>query len=118
VPEALAAAKSAGIIAAPVQSINELKARHRENHCADVAFKTDSGDLPAFNLRPTWFQFDGSPLPVLAAAPAPGANATQILLELGYGAEDVDKMISAGTVGQLLWGGFSAALKSADRDQL
>jgi crotonobetainyl-CoA:carnitine CoA-transferase CaiB-like acyl-CoA transferase len=118
VPEALAAAKAAGLIAVPVQSIDELKARHRENPCADVAFKTDLGVLPAFNLRPTWFQFDGSPLPDLAAAPAPGANAKEILLELGYGAEDVDKMMSAGAVGQLLWGGFSAALKSADRDQL
>jgi crotonobetainyl-CoA:carnitine CoA-transferase CaiB-like acyl-CoA transferase len=113
VPEALAAAKSAGITAAPVRSIDELKARHRENPCADIAFKTDHGDLPAFNFRPTWFQFDGSPLPALAAAPAPGANAKEILLELGYGPEDIDKMTSAGAVGQVLWGGVSTAHKSA-----
>ncbi|MGF6899335.1 CoA transferase [Paraburkholderia sp. GAS348] len=104
VPEALTAAKSAGIIAAPVQSIAELKARHRENPSADVAFKTSSGDLPAFNLRQTWFHFDGSPLPELAAAPAPGANAQEILQELGYGAADIEKMMSVGTVGQVLWG--------------
>ena len=114
VPEALAAANSAGIVAAPVQSIEELKARHRENPCADVAFKVDAGDLPAFNLRPTWFQFDGSSLPELAAAPAPGANAREILLELGYGAGDIDEMTSAGVVGQVLWGGSSMAVKSAD----
>jgi crotonobetainyl-CoA:carnitine CoA-transferase CaiB-like acyl-CoA transferase len=114
VPEALAAAKSGGIIAAPVQSIAELKARHRGNPCADVAFKTDPGDLPAFNLRPTWFQFDGSPLPELAAAPAPGANVKEILLELGYGAADIEKMMSVGAVGQVLWGGSSAALKAAE----
>jgi crotonobetainyl-CoA:carnitine CoA-transferase CaiB-like acyl-CoA transferase len=101
--EALAAAKSAGIIAAPVQSIAELKARHRENPCVDVAFKTDHGDLPALNLRPTWFQFDGLPLPELAAAPAPGANAKEILLELGYGAADIDNMRSVGAVGPVLW---------------
>ena len=107
VAEALAAAKSAGIIAAPVQSIAELKARHRENPCADVAFRTDHGDLPTFNFRPTWFQFDGAPLPERAAAPAPGANAKDILLELGYSAADIDHMMSVGTVGHVLWGGAS-----------
>jgi len=53
-------------------------------------------------------------LPELAAAPAPGANAREILLELGYGAGDIDEMTSAGVVGQVLWGGSSMAVKSAD----
>ena len=111
VPEAMAAARSAGIIAAPVQSIVELKARHRTAPCADVAFKTDAGALPAVNFQPTWFQFDGRPLPALAAAPAPGADAKEILLGLGYDAADIDRMISAEAVGQILWGAPSAALK-------
>jgi crotonobetainyl-CoA:carnitine CoA-transferase CaiB-like acyl-CoA transferase len=110
VSQALAAAKSAGIIAAPVQSIAELKARHRENPSPDVAFKIDAGDLPAFNLRPTWFQLDGLPLPDLAPAPAPGADAKEILLELGYSEGNIDKMMSVGAVGHVLWGGSSAAL--------
>ncbi len=113
VSEALIAANSAGVIAAPVQSIDELKARHRENPCADVSFKTDHGDLPALNLRPTWFQFDGLPLPDLTPAPAPGANAKEILLELDYSSEHIDKMMSSGVVGQVLWGGSRAALKAA-----
>jgi crotonobetainyl-CoA:carnitine CoA-transferase CaiB-like acyl-CoA transferase len=113
VSEALVAANSRGFIAAPVQSIDELKARHRQNPCADVAFKTDHGDLPAFNLRPTWFQFDGQPLPDLTAAPAPGANAEEILLELGYSAADIDKMMSSEVVGHVLWGGSCAALKAS-----
>jgi crotonobetainyl-CoA:carnitine CoA-transferase CaiB-like acyl-CoA transferase len=107
VPEALAAARSAGIIAAPVQSIAELKARHRTAPCADIAFKTDAGVLPALNLQPTWFHFDGRPLPELAAAPAPGADAKEILLGLSYDAADIDGLISAGAVGQILWGGSS-----------
>lgn len=103
VPQAVAAVKAAGAIAAPVQSIAALKARHRENPSADVAFRTDAGQLPAFNFRPTWFQFDGSPLPELAVAPAPGANAEAILLELGYGAADINEMMSDEVVGRVLW---------------
>ena len=82
--EAPAAARSAGVTAVPVQSMAELKARHRDAPGATVAFRTHDGAFGTVNLRPTWFHFDGAPLPQTRPASLPDADAQTILSRLGY----------------------------------
>jgi crotonobetainyl-CoA:carnitine CoA-transferase CaiB-like acyl-CoA transferase len=107
--DALAAARSAGVVAAPVQSIAQLKARHRDSPSATVALRTHCGAFPAVNLRPTWFQFDGALLPQTAPASLPGADGPAILDELGCGAAEIAGLIAEGVVGATLWGGAPAS---------
>jgi crotonobetainyl-CoA:carnitine CoA-transferase CaiB-like acyl-CoA transferase len=101
--EALNAAKASGVVAAPVQSIARLKEIHRNRPSATVAFRTERGDFPTVNIRPTWFRFDGKPLPEVSPATVPGSDAAAILAELGYGPAAIERLIEEGTVGRPWW---------------
>jgi hypothetical protein len=42
--------------------------------------------------------FDGERLPVRRDAPAVGAHSRELLVELGYGPADIDRLFAAGTL--------------------
>ncbi len=54
-------------------------------------------------FAPAWFAFDGER--VISPGPAAriGANAPEILAELGYSGEDVKRLIADGVVGPTEW---------------
>ena len=103
VAEAISAAKASGALAVAVQSLKELKARHRDHPCATVAFRAEAGAYPTLNVRPLWFRFDGAPLPPTSAPTAPGSDAATILAELGHGEADHEALVQKGVVGLPLW---------------
>ena len=47
--------------------------------------------------------FEGEPLERPAAPPRIGADAPEILAELGYSSEDVERLIADGVVAQTEW---------------
>ena len=75
--QALAKAAAAGAVALKVQSLAELKARHRSKPSATIAFRTVASNFPVLNVRPTWFYFDGSVLPEISEPTPPGADARE-----------------------------------------
>lgn len=103
VAEAILAAQAAGARAVRVQSLAELKARHRDSPCATVGFRRDEGPWSTVNLRPSWFHFDGAPLPPASPATPPGADAHAVLGELGLGDNAIGKLVVDGTVGRAYW---------------
>lgn len=101
--EACEAAKAAGFLAVPVQSVAQLKSRHRGDPCATIRFRQSEGDFPALVFRPTWLLFDGDILPEIKPAPLPGADAKELLTEFGYTDEEIEKLVAAKVVGKTLW---------------
>ena len=49
------------------------------------------------------FAFDGKPFDRPAAPPRIGADAPEILAELGYSSKDIERLVSTGAVGQTAW---------------
>ena len=103
VAEAMCAAKASGALAVEVQSLKELKARHRDRPGATVAFRAEDGSYPTLNVRPLWFHFDGASLPPASAPTKPGSDAGAILAELGYGQADHEAFVQEGVVGLPFW---------------
>lgn len=103
VAEAMCAAWASGALAVEVQSLKELKARHRDRPGATVAFRAEDGSYPTLNVRPLWFHFDGAPLPPASAPTKPGSDAGTILAELGYGQADHEALVREGVVGLPFW---------------
>ena len=104
VEQALAHLSEHGIEAVPVQTCKELADRHRDNPSTTVDFQKrerDGWENECF--APTWFVFDGEPLDRPAAPPRIGADAPEILAELGYSSEDIERLVSTGAVGQTEW---------------
>lgn len=104
VEEALASLSDQGISAVPVQTCKELADRHRENPSATVDFQKrerDGWENECF--APRWFAFDGKLLDRPAAPPRIGADAPEILTELGYSSEEIERFVSNGVVGQTEW---------------
>jgi len=103
VAEAMCAARASGALAVEIQSLKELKARHRDRPGATVAFRAEVGSYPTLNVRPLWFHFDGAPLPPASAPTKPGSDAETILAELGYGQADHEALVQEGVVGLPFW---------------
>ena len=103
VEQALAKAAAAGAVALKVQSLAELKARHRSKPSATIAFRTVTSSFPVLNVRPTWFYFDGSVLPEISEPTPPGADAREILGALGRGPKEIDQLVAKRVVGRTFW---------------
>jgi crotonobetainyl-CoA:carnitine CoA-transferase CaiB-like acyl-CoA transferase len=104
VADALADLAARGINAVPVQTMRELADRHRTAPTRTVRFEKrerDGWETECF--APSWFAFDGEPAPRPAAPARIGSDAPAILADLGYTAEDVDRLIAAGIVGPTEW---------------
>jgi crotonobetainyl-CoA:carnitine CoA-transferase CaiB-like acyl-CoA transferase len=104
VEQALANLSEQGIDAVPVQTCKELADRHRDNPSTTVDFqKRDRDGWENECFAPTWFSFDGEPFDRPAAPARIGADAPEILAELGYSSEDFERLVSTGAVGQTEW---------------
>ena len=99
--EALAWCAQRNIPAVPVQTCKELADRHRDAPSRTVRFeKREKDGWVTECFAPTWFAFDGEPSPRPAAASRIGADASAVLGELGYGREDIQRLVSSGAVGR------------------
>ncbi|RDS80865.1 hypothetical protein DWU98_13045 [Dyella monticola] len=104
VQEAIAFAKYSGARAVPVRSIAELRTIFLAKPSATIRFRsTTRQGLQTTLLVPTWFQFDGAPLPAPFKPGRPGADAETILAKLGYSQRDIHRMKAEGAVGETDW---------------
>ena len=104
VEQALTQLSEQGVAAVPVQTCKELADRHRDNPSKTVKFEMrerDGWENECF--APTWFAFDGEPVASLGPPARIGSDAPQILAELGYSSEDIERLIASGIVGQTEW---------------
>ena len=110
VEEALEQLRRQGTAAVPIQTCRELADRHRTDPSRTVNFERRECDGWVNEcFAPTWFAFDGEPVASLGGSPRVGSNGPEILAELGYSAEDIDRLVGAGVVGQTEWLPASAA---------
>ena len=103
VEQAVAKITAAGGVAARVQSLADLKARHRAKPSATIAFRTVAGAISVLTLKPTWFHFDGSILPETSPPTPPGSDAGEILAALGRSPPEIAKLVAERVVGQAFW---------------
>jgi len=103
VEQALAKAAAAGAVALKVQSLAELKARHRSKPSATIAFRTVTSNFAVLNVRPTWFYFDGSVLPEISEPTPPGNDDRELLGALGRGPQEIDQLVAKRVVGRTFW---------------
>ena len=105
VAEALAYVKGKGLLAVPVQSCRQVADRHMDKPSPTVYFeKRESDGWVNHCFRPTWFTFDGVPTPRPRATSRIGADGPAVLAQLGYGADDVKRMVASGAIGRTEWG--------------
>jgi len=102
--QALAYLKDKGIEAVPVQSCKELADLHRDSPCKTVTFeKRERDGWESENFVPTWFVFDGESVGCPGAAARIGSDAPEILKELGYNNDDINRLVKNGAVGPVEW---------------
>jgi crotonobetainyl-CoA:carnitine CoA-transferase CaiB-like acyl-CoA transferase len=104
VATALADLASRGIAAVPVQTLKELVDRHRARPTRTVRFEKrerDGWENECF--APSWFAIDGVAHARPAAPPRIGSDAGAILAELGYAADDVERLENSGIIGPIEW---------------
>ncbi len=104
VDQALAHLGENGVSAERVQRCKELADRHRKDPSKTVNFeKRESDGWENENFAPTWFAFDGEPVPCPGAPVRLGSAGPAILEELGYSSDDIERLISSGVVGNTEW---------------
>jgi crotonobetainyl-CoA:carnitine CoA-transferase CaiB-like acyl-CoA transferase len=104
VADALTALESRGIVAVPVQTLQELVERHRASPTRTASFeKRERDGWQTECWAPTWYAFDGAPAPRPGAAPRVGSDAPELLAELGYTPADIDRLSATGVVGPVEW---------------
>jgi crotonobetainyl-CoA:carnitine CoA-transferase CaiB-like acyl-CoA transferase len=54
-------------------------------------------------FAPTWFVFDNKPFDRSRPTSRMGADAREVLTELGYSGADIDRMVQAGAIGRTEW---------------
>jgi crotonobetainyl-CoA:carnitine CoA-transferase CaiB-like acyl-CoA transferase len=103
VEQALAHLSATGINATPVQTCKQLADRHREKPTKTVRFEKRQKDGWVTEcFAPTWFAFDGKPTGRQAASRI-GADATEVLAEIGYEKPEIQQLIAKGVVGRTEW---------------
>jgi len=102
--DALAWCAEQKIPAAPVQTCKELADRHRDHPTTTVKFeKREKDGWVTECFAPTWFAFDGQTQPRPPAASRIGADAPNVLADLGYNPADTERLIAIGAVGRTEW---------------
>ena len=102
--DALAWCTQQNILAAPVQTCQQLADRHRDKPTTTVRFeKSEKDGWMTECFAPTWFAFDGKPQPRPQAASRIGADAPAVLAELGYKPAEVERLVSSGAIGRTEW---------------
>lgn len=109
VEKALQSLAAKGILAAPVQTCRQLADRHRDDSSTTVRFETrpESDGWVTENYAPTWFVFDGEPVPMPGAPVRVGSEGPAILAELGYSDEDIERLTESGVLGRTEWEGLT-----------
>jgi hypothetical protein len=104
VADAIASLRLDGILAAHVSSIAALKQKYISAPSPTVRFHTvGKGGLRATVLEPTWYLFEGEPLPFSSEPSKPGSDAAAILGELGFTPDEIEIMVADKSVGQENW---------------
>ena len=102
--EALAWCAQQKIAAVPVQTCKQLADRHREKPTVTVKFeKREKDGWSTECFAPSWFAFDGHPEARPPAASRIGADAPNVLADLGYNPADTERFIAIGAVGRTEW---------------
>jgi crotonobetainyl-CoA:carnitine CoA-transferase CaiB-like acyl-CoA transferase len=101
VVEGLKYLKDRGINAVPVQTCKQLADRHRDKPSKTVRFQMREKDgWKNEGFAPTWFAFEGQPNDRLSAPSRIGADAYDILTELGYTKEEIIQLLDNKVVGR------------------
>ncbi len=104
VETAISTLKSKGILAVPVQTCEELRERHRGSASKTVKFEKRQRDgWQTECFAPTWFVFDGEPVPSPPSPERIGAGAMKILTELGYAGDAIEALVAENVVGNTEW---------------
>jgi len=93
-----------GINAVRIQTLRELVDRHRANPTRTIKFEMrhrDGWENECF--APTWFALDGASASRPAAPPRIGSDARAILVDLGYGATEIERLERDGIIGPVEW---------------
>jgi crotonobetainyl-CoA:carnitine CoA-transferase CaiB-like acyl-CoA transferase len=101
VDEAIAKLSKQGIAAVPVHTCKELADLHRDNPTTTVDFEMrESNGWKNECFAPAWFAFDGERVASPGPAHRVGADAPEILAELGYTEKEVADLVAARVVGR------------------
>jgi crotonobetainyl-CoA:carnitine CoA-transferase CaiB-like acyl-CoA transferase len=104
VTDAIAYLKGKSINAVPVQTCRQVADRHRANPTRTVQFeRTEKDGWTSECFAPTWYVFDDKPWPRSSPASRIGADGPAILSKLGYGQQDIERLISSGAIGRTEW---------------
>jgi crotonobetainyl-CoA:carnitine CoA-transferase CaiB-like acyl-CoA transferase len=104
VTDAIAYLKGKSINAVPVQTCRQVADRHRAKPTRTVYFEmTEKDGWKTECFAPTWYVFDDKPWPRSSPASRIGADGPAILAKLGYGQEEIEGLVSSGTVGRTEW---------------
>ena len=104
VKEGLAFLKQQNIQAVPIQTCRELADRHKETPSKTVKFNRYEKDgWISEKFEPSWFAFDGEPFTSPGATSRIGSDAREILKEIGYASDDIERLMKNGAVGPTEW---------------
>lgn len=104
VATALAELRTKGVPATPVQTCQEVAAKHGANPTSTIDFQELERDgWKTACFAPSWFCFDGKPLRRPAAPPRIGSDAPAVLRELGYSDAEITALQDSRVVGRTEW---------------
>ena len=102
--EALAALADKGIEGVQVHNVHEIADIHRKRPTRTFNWQRSEKDGWASEMfAPTWFVYDNDPFPRSAPVSRMGADAREILSQLGYNDGEIDRLVSTGTIGRTEW---------------
>jgi crotonobetainyl-CoA:carnitine CoA-transferase CaiB-like acyl-CoA transferase len=102
--EAIADLKRQGIEAVPVQSVKEIADIHKKRPTTTMNWqRTEKDGWWSEMFAPTWFVFDNQPFGRSRPASRMGADAREVLTNLGYSGADIDRLVQVGAIGRTEW---------------
>jgi crotonobetainyl-CoA:carnitine CoA-transferase CaiB-like acyl-CoA transferase len=102
--QAIAHLKQQGILAVPVQTVNEIGDIHKKRPTTTMNWqRTEKDGWWSEMMAPTWFVFDGKPFDRSAPASRMGADAREVLTGLGYSPTEIDRLVKIGAIGRTEW---------------
>jgi crotonobetainyl-CoA:carnitine CoA-transferase CaiB-like acyl-CoA transferase len=102
--EALAALAGKGIESVQVRNVHEIADIHRKRPTRTFNWqRTEKDGWASEMFAPTWFVFDNAPFPRSAPVSRMGADAREILSQLGYSDREIDRLVSRGAIGRTEW---------------
>jgi crotonobetainyl-CoA:carnitine CoA-transferase CaiB-like acyl-CoA transferase len=102
--QAIAHLKQQGILAVPVQTTSEISDIHKKQPTTTMNWqRTEKDGWWSEMMAPTWFVFDNKPFDRSAPASRMGADAREVLTNLGYSEAEIERLVQVGAIGRTEW---------------